>query len=52
MKMKTRDLLRVLDRCEFKAGYNAWTGWQLSARGALPILLLAFTVLVIWAGQS
>lgn len=52
MKMKTRDLLRVLDRCEFKAGYNVLTGWQLSARGALPILLLAFTVLVIWVGQS
>ena len=49
--MKTRDLLRVLDRCERKAGFYVLTGWQLSAKGALPILLLAFTVVVLWVGQ-
>jgi len=48
MKM---DLLHVLDRCEFKAGYNVLTGWQVSAKGALPILLLAVTVLAVWLGQ-
>ena len=48
--MKTRELLRVLDRCEFKAGYHALTGWQLSAKGALPVMLLAITVLAVWAG--
>ena len=42
-----RDLLRVLDRCELKAKYHVLTGWQLSARGALPIILLAVTVLVV-----
>jgi hypothetical protein len=47
-----QDLMRVLDRCEFKAGYNVLTGWQLSAKGALPILLLAVTVLAVWMGQS
>ena len=49
--MKTWDLLRVLDKCELKAGFNVLTGWQVSAKGALPILLLAFTVLVVWVGQ-
>jgi len=44
-------LLRALDRCEFKAGYNVLTGWQVSAKGALPILLLAVTVLAVWLGQ-
>jgi hypothetical protein len=48
--MKT-NLLRALDRCEFKAGYNVLTGWQLSAKGALPIMLLAFTFLAVWMGQ-
>jgi len=49
--MRTRDLLRVLDRCELKAGFHVLTGWQLSAKGALPIMLLAFTVVVLWVGQ-
>jgi hypothetical protein len=49
--MKMREWLLVLDRCELKAKYNVWTGWQVSAKGALPIALLAFTVLVVWAGQ-
>ena len=44
-------LLRALDRCEFKAGYNALTGWQLSAKGALPIMLIAFAFLADWMGQ-
>ena len=50
LSMKT-DLLRVLDRCELKAGFHVLTGWQLSAKGALPIMLLAFTVVVLWLGQ-
>ena len=48
--MKT-DLLRVLDRCELKAGFNLLTGWQLSAKGALPVMLLAFTLVALWFGQ-
>ena len=51
LSMKTRDLLRVLDRCELKAGFSVLTGWQLSAKGALPIMLIAFTVVVLWLGQ-
>jgi hypothetical protein len=46
-----RDFLSVLDRCELKAKYNVFTGWQLSAKGALPIMLLAIAVLVVWVGQ-
>jgi len=46
--MKTWDLLRVLDRCELKAGFHVLTGWQLRAKGALPIILLAVTMLVLW----
>ena len=49
--MKMREWLSVLDRCELKAKYNVWTGWQVSAKGALPIALIAFTVLVVWVGQ-
>ncbi|HEX4635143.1 MAG TPA: hypothetical protein VH189_03110 [Rhizomicrobium sp.] len=46
-----RNLLLVLDRCELKAKYHVLTGWQLSAKGALPILLLAFAILAVWVGQ-
>ena len=46
-----RRLFLVLDRCELKAKYNVLTGWQVSAKGALPIVLLVFTVLVVWVGQ-
>jgi len=43
-----RNLLLALDRCELKAKYHVLTGWQLSAKGALPIMLLAFAVLAVW----
>jgi hypothetical protein len=46
-----RRLILALDRCELKAKYNVLTGWQVSAKGALPIVLLAFAVLVVWVGQ-
>jgi hypothetical protein len=38
--MKWLDVLLALVRCEFKAGYSGWYGWQLSAKGALPVVLL------------
>jgi hypothetical protein len=46
-----RNLLWALDRCELKAKYNVFTGWQVSAKGALPIVLLALMVLAAWLGQ-
>jgi hypothetical protein len=41
------DILLALVRCELKARYNAW-GWQLSAKRALPIVLLTIALLVVW----
>jgi hypothetical protein len=39
--MAWRDLLLVVIRCEFQAKYHCITGWQVSAKGALPVILVA-----------
>jgi hypothetical protein len=43
--MKWQTLLLALIRCELKARYDRW-GWQLSAHGALPVVLIGLCVLV------
>lgn len=42
------DILIALIRCEFKARYSGIGGWQLSADGALPVILVALAVMVVW----
>ena len=37
--MKWDQFLHALVRCELKAKYNYLAGWQISAKGALPVLL-------------
>jgi hypothetical protein len=44
--MKWQSLLLALIRCELKARYDRWAGWQLSAQGALPVVLIGLCVLV------
>jgi hypothetical protein len=46
-QMISPDVLLALVRCELKARYNGWGSWQVSAKGALPVVLLAITVLVV-----
>jgi hypothetical protein len=46
--MKSPDVLLALIRCEFKARYNGWSGWQVSAKGALPVVLLTRALVVVW----
>ena len=46
--MKWPDVLLALVRCEFKARYSGLGGWQLSAKGALPVVLLTIVVMVLW----
>jgi len=43
-----REILVAPIRCEFKARYNYLTGWQLSARGALPVVLLGIFAVTAW----
>ena len=50
--MRWQELFLAIVRCEFKAGYNHLAGWQVSAKGALPIILIAVTVVVISIGQK
>lgn len=40
-------LLLALIRCELKARYNGLGGWQLTAKGALPIVLLAIAIMFV-----
>lgn len=47
-RMKQTDLLDALVRCELKARYSGLAGWQLSAKGALPVILVAILAMVIW----
>jgi len=44
--MNWQKLLLALIRCELKARYDRWAGWQLSAQGALPIVMIGVGVLV------
>jgi hypothetical protein len=45
--MKWPDVLLALMRCEFKARYSGWDGWQLSAKGALPVVLLTVVAVAL-----
>lgn len=38
------EVLLALVRCELKASYNS-VGWQVSAKGALPVVVVAFVFL-------
>lgn len=42
--MKWEELLLALNRCELKARYSSWSGWQVSAKGVLPIVILALAI--------
>lgn len=46
--MKWPDVLLALVRCEFKARYSGFGGWELSAQGAVPVVLLTIAVMVLW----
>jgi len=46
--MSASDILVALVRCELKARCTVLGGWQLSAKGALPVVLLAMALLVVW----
>jgi hypothetical protein len=37
--MTWREILLVLIRCELRAKYSYFSGWKLSAKGALPVIL-------------
>jgi hypothetical protein len=37
--MTWREILLVLIRCELNAKYSHFSGWQFSAKGALPVIL-------------
>ena len=39
------DILFAVVRCELKARYSCLGGWQVSAKGALPVALLVITAL-------
>lgn len=49
--MKWQAVLLALIRCELNVKYGYVIGWQISARGALPIVILAFAVVLCWAGS-
>jgi hypothetical protein len=46
-QMKSPDVLLALVRCELKARYNVLGGWQVSAKGALPVMLVALLLLYL-----
>jgi hypothetical protein len=46
-QMKSPDVLLALVRCELKARYNGLDGWQVSAKGALPVLLILATLVIV-----
>jgi hypothetical protein len=45
--MTSPNVLLALVRCELKARYDGWGGWQLSAKGALPVVLLTVALVVV-----
>jgi hypothetical protein len=45
------EILLALIRCELKARRDWMGNWQLSVRGAFPMLLLALGALIVW-GRS
>jgi len=48
IQMKWRDVLLAVIRCELKARYSGSGGWQVSAKGALPVVLVGVAVIVVW----
>jgi len=46
--MSWPDVLLALVRCELKARFNGFR-WQVTARGALPVIVLATAIVVVWA---
>ena len=46
--MRWADVLLALVRCELKARYSCSGGWQVSAKGALPVVLVVVAVMVMW----
>ena len=46
--MKWAEILLALVRCELKARYSCLGGWQVSAKGALPVMLITIALLIIW----
>ena len=41
------DVVVAIVKCEIKARYTGWGGWELTAKGALPVLLVS-SVLLLW----
>lgn len=40
------EVVLALVRCELKARYNCIGGWQVSAKGALPIVIVAIVAVL------
>ena len=50
-QMKWQNILLAIVRCELKARYSGLGGWQVSAKGALPVVLVAITLVMVWGGK-
>ena len=46
--MTWRELLLALIHCELKAKYGHLSGWQVSAKGGLPVLLILSIVFYLY----
>jgi hypothetical protein len=46
--MTWRAIVLALIRCELKAKYSHISGWQVSAKGALPVVLTLAMALFLW----
>jgi len=49
--MKWSKVLLALARCELKATYGGF-GWQVSARGALPVFLVVAALMTVLLGHN
>lgn len=47
--MTWRAIVLALIRCELKAKYNHLSGWQVSAKGALPVILALAIALFLFS---
>jgi len=50
--MPWSNILLTLIRCELKAKYDCLGNWQISAKGALPVVLFMVAVIAIWSHAS
>jgi hypothetical protein len=41
-------VILALVHCELKARYNGIGGWQVSAKGALPVILMILAMMQFW----